>query len=288
MRLNLEHMIPLETGQAIGRGWTAATDERPIGVTVHWSATWDLLTLRRILGGADALRKGRASAHFGVGRSRDEGVDQYVSLEDRSYHAGAGQTLEPDGRPLRSRAYSGARTTIGIEVVNVGYARKGVRAQGDWIEALSPNGRQEMKIQPWPSEQIAMIVELGRHIVDRWPHIGPESWHGHSDLCPGRKLDPVGFPFAEVLSRIYDREVVDIWSPFLNAEGRQRALISLGYDLGSWGADGDWGRASQAALEDFQEDHGLLDDGFWTASVSRSVHEALKRAGAWEVFSVSR
>ena len=37
-----EHLIPLREGQAVSRGWTAATDHRPVAVTWHWTATWDL------------------------------------------------------------------------------------------------------------------------------------------------------------------------------------------------------------------------------------------------------
>ena len=271
-------MIPVERGQAVGRGWTSATGFKPIGVTWHWTATFNLTTCRRILGGANALRKGSASAHFGVGRSVDEGVDQYVSIENRSYHAGAGQTLEQDGRPLRSRSFIGARTTIGIETVNVGYARRGVPAGDDWIPALSPNGRQEMRIEPWTEPQIVMMIELGRMLVSAFPNIRPNDHHGHSDICPGRKVDPLGFPFARVLSGIYECSIEDVWSPFVEAEGRQRALKLLGYDLGPWGVDGDWGRVSQAALEDYQVDRGLAEDGFWTLGVSRSIYSDLKIA----------
>lgn len=85
--------IPLEEGQAVSPGWTAATGHRPVAVTWHWTATWDLAKCGRLLGGADALRRGLASAHYAVGRSFAEGVHRYVSLEDRSWHAGKNQTV---------------------------------------------------------------------------------------------------------------------------------------------------------------------------------------------------
>lgn len=37
----------------------------------------------------------------------------------------------------------------------------------------------------------------------------------------------------------------------------QRELLDLGYDLGAWGADGDFGNATWDAVVSFQEDHGL-------------------------------
>ena len=41
----------------------------------------------------------------------------------------------------------------------------------------------------------------------------------------------------------------------------QALLDRLGYDLGSWGVDGDFGRATEAAVKRFQSDHRLTVDG---------------------------
>ena len=41
----------------------------------------------------------------------------------------------------------------------------------------------------------------------------------------------------------------------------QTKLKNLGYDLGRWGIDGDYGTATQAAVRAFQKDRGLVDDG---------------------------
>ena len=41
----------------------------------------------------------------------------------------------------------------------------------------------------------------------------------------------------------------------------QSYLIGLGYDLGRWGADGDFGDATELAVESFQGKHGLEVDG---------------------------
>lgn len=41
----------------------------------------------------------------------------------------------------------------------------------------------------------------------------------------------------------------------------QEKLIKLGYNLGTWGADGDYGNDTLAAVKKFQKDHGLTQDG---------------------------
>ena len=94
-----EFPIPLEAGQSVSKGWTKATAGVPVGVTWHWTASYDLSVCRKALGGAQAGRKGVASAHFAVGRSRADGIDRYVALENRSWHAGINQVLRWDGKP---------------------------------------------------------------------------------------------------------------------------------------------------------------------------------------------
>lgn len=269
-----DHLIPVKRGNAVSKGW--GKFDKPQAVTWHWTATWDLATCRKILGGTSPLRKGRASAHFGVGRSWDEGMDRYVTLDNRSWHAGAGQTLTWEGKPS-SRATSGVRTSVGIETVHIGYARRGVEAQADWAKWATPNGRHELPIPPWPQEQIEMMIALGSYIVSRFDYLRPEDHHGHADLCPGRKFDVMGFPWLPVLEGIYGSgSVEDVWTPYQTVEQRQQALIDLGYDLGRWGADGDWGRMSSSALEDFQKDQGIVEDGYWTLFTARAVHKTLK------------
>jgi N-acetyl-anhydromuramyl-L-alanine amidase AmpD len=282
LKLNDKYLIPIEKGQAVGKGWKSRSGYKPMGVTWHWTAGWDLERgCSKILGGANASRKGKASAHFGVGRSFDEGIDRYVTIENRSWHAGANQTLRWDGKPcvINGVRYSGASYCIGIETVNVGYARKGVKAKEDWSECASANGT-EYKIQPWTEEQIEMMIALGKHIQEKWSHLTWEDHHDHQDLCAGYKTDSIGFPFARVLRGVYnDPSIPDVWSPFLTNEQRQQALIDLGYDLGKWGADGDWGRMSDSALRDFQELHGMVENGMWTTFVSKKVYTALEEKG---------
>jgi len=272
-------LIPIEPGQAVSRGWTSATDFKPVGVTWHWTATEDLALCTRVLGGPNAERKGEASAHYGIGRDEHEGIDRYVSIENRSWHAGINQTMQWDGRPLRDNRFKASRTTIGIETVNIGYARGNLQAGPNWIAAAEPNGKHFMRVRPWKDEQIGMMVEVGKEILKRWLHIRPRDHHGHHDICPGYKQDVAGFPFAKVLRGIYnDPTIPDVWSPVWTPIERQRALIRLGY-LNEGGDDGDWGRISDAALRAFQRENGMLEDGMWTTFVSWKVYDVMTARG---------
>ncbi len=115
-----DHLIPLKQGHAISAGWTSATENRPVGVTWHWTATRDLKLCTELLGGPQAQRRGEASAHFGVGRTGAEGIHRYVPMEHRSWHCGIGQVYRWDGRALGNDGrFKGARTTIGIETVRL-------------------------------------------------------------------------------------------------------------------------------------------------------------------------
>ena len=46
-------------------------------------------------------------------------------------------------------------------------------------------------------------------------------------------------------------------------EEMQKMLIACGYSCGKWGADGDWGSATDQAVLAFQRDHGLSVDGVY-------------------------
>lgn len=112
---------------------------------------------------------------------------------------------------------------------------------------------------------------------------GPSARTTHSALgkpaCPGEDI--------EVLARVaaeYDGWWKDDDAPLVGHEldsvvGRQKALVELGYDLGRWGADGDWGVASRAALQAFQADHGLKVDGTWGPKTQAAMAKALVALG---------
>ena len=70
----------------------------------------------------------------------------------------------------------------------------------------------------------------------------------------------------------------------------QAMLDRLGYDLGPYGIDGDFGRATEAAVKSFQSDHRLAVDGIcgpatWT-ELEKAV-DSLKSPVKEERYSVT-
>lgn len=93
------------------------------------------------------------SAHYLI--DADGTVRSLVCEEMRAWHAGAGQW--GDVTDVNSRS-------IGIELANTGFA-------------------------PFAVPQMAALADLLSGIKNRWA-IAPERFIGHSDMAPGRKIDP--------------------------------------------------------------------------------------------------
>jgi N-acetylmuramoyl-L-alanine amidase len=93
------------------------------------------------------------SAHYLVGLRGD--VTQMVAEEERAWHAGTGEWAGQDDINSRS---------IGIELDNRGH-------------------------HPFPEPQMAALEDLLGRIMTRW-RIAPTGVIGHSDMAPGRKVDP--------------------------------------------------------------------------------------------------
>lgn len=89
---------------------------------------------------------------------------QLVPEEMRAWHAGASN--------WRGRSNLND-TSIGIEIVNQGYSRNLLATE--W--------------QPYTPEQIALLIQLSRDIVQRYG-LQPTDVVGHSDIAPQRKQDP--------------------------------------------------------------------------------------------------
>ena len=63
----------------------------------------------------------------------------------------------------------------------------------------------------------------------------------------------------------------------------QSGLIRLGYDLGRWGADGDFGDATEAAVRAFQRNHSLDVDGIAGPKTIAQLEAALAKLDSQEL-----
>lgn len=95
----------------------------------------------------------QVSAHWLI--HEDGRLEALVPEDRRAWHAGAGSWQGREDVNSRS---------IGIEIAN----------PGD---------------RPFPLRQMEAVVTLLRDIMARW-RIGPDGVIGHSDMAPGRKIDP--------------------------------------------------------------------------------------------------
>jgi N-acetylmuramoyl-L-alanine amidase len=118
--------------------------------------------------------------YTGMARERDAlqrlcSPDSEVSAHYFVFESGESAQLVPEARRAwhAGTAFWGGDTdinssSIGIEIANPGH---------------------EGGLPPFPPQQIAGVIALARDVIARWS-IRPERVLAHSDVAPGRKLDP--------------------------------------------------------------------------------------------------
>lgn len=141
---------------------SVAKNERVRFLVLHYTATDDAESLR-------LLTKGDVSAHYLV-KTHPDSLDgkpvvlQLVPESQRAWHAGVSYW---QGRNSLND------TSIGIEIVNMGFTERMLRRE--WY--------------PYNESQIELIERLTKDIVERY-NIDPANVVAHSDIAPLRKSDP--------------------------------------------------------------------------------------------------
>lgn len=171
------------------------------------------------------------SSHYLIPELPDPSYDereirpyQLVSESRRAWHAG--------------RSYWRGKTalndqSIGIELVNRAYCDPG--------SSPPPEGAEQRRFCFFPDfslRQFDVLVEVLTEIVSRHPDIHPTSFVGHSDIAPGRKIDPgPRFPWQRLAQLGFgawyeDQTVIRYWDEFhLNPP----SLLQLQAALGAYG-----------------------------------------------------
>ncbi len=137
--------------------------------------------------------RGEVSCHYVI--DEDGTIIQMVPERMRAWHAGVSHWRGEDDINSQS---------IGIEIQNPGHTPKAPNP-----DAPPEDGAQAEHTAPqFPAVQMQAIIKLARDIADR-NAIASRNIVGHSDIAPGRKIDPgEGFDWAALY-----KENVGLWVP---------------------------------------------------------------------------
>ena len=163
--------------------------------------------------------------------------------------------VRKDGSIYRGRP----EDTVGAHARNNNYDSIGICFEGNFMTETMPI------IQKWAGQ------ELVQYLKDKY---GITKVQKHSDVnatgCPGTH-----FPFKEVSEGVAADKPAESAAggftavfPQLSKGSKgdkvrvlQELLLGRGYDLGTYGADGDFGAATWTAVAQFQAANGLTADG---------------------------
>ncbi|KJZ36711.1 N-acetylmuramoyl-L-alanine amidase [Pseudomonas sp. B21-040] len=175
---------------------SANYDSRIQFVVVHYTNA----SLERSL---QLLTHGEVSSHYLIGDDKGATIYKLMDENYRAWHAGES---EWQGRTWLNSS------SIGIEIVNPGFKD-------------TPTGRQWY---PYSEDQVQSLIVLLKDISKRY-HINPRAIIGHSDIAPGRKLDPGPlFPWKRLAA-----EGLGIW-PNQQAVARQQVRFAAQLPSISW------------------------------------------------------
>ena len=200
-----------------------------------------------------------ASAHYFVDRSGE--IREYC--DPAKYYAWhCGGSLESGHHPLHGKCTN--RNSIGIEICT--------HYNGAWIfTAAAVNAAAELTkylMQKYnvPADRVCRHYDVTGKACPRVPGWGPVGGSGEWNKFKARLGGA-----AAVLSLSKGDSGADV-------KKMQEMLIACGYSCGSYGADGDWGDSTEAAVLSFQGDHGLAVDGVFGPKTRAALEAAYKAA----------
>ena len=175
---------------------------------------------------------------------------QLVDESSRAWHAGRGNWK--DKTNIND-------VSIGIELVNRATCIESMLMQTEQVDDKNVKPPTFCFYPDYSEQQIALLIDLSKGILERHPDIHPTRVIGHSDMAPDRKQDPgPRFPWHRLykagIGAWYDMEIAArYWQLFqVQAPGLiavQRALKAYGYHLD---VTGELDKPSQEVLGAFQ------------------------------------
>lgn len=184
-------------------------NQRIFNLVLHYTAL-DFETSLKVL--TDPKRE--VSAHYLIPETDIDGqrkIFQLVQDKERAWHAGVSNWKNRSG--LND-------TSIGIEIVNLGYTDKD--GKRTWY--------------PFTDYQIESVIEISKIIIERY-QIQATNIIGHSDIAPGRKLDPGPlFPWKKLykngIGAWHDEKSLEIQpNAKIDIQRLQKNLRAFGYAI---------------------------------------------------------
>ena len=192
------------------------------------------------------------SAHYLIPHAVDETYNRadlkvfaLVPPQMRAWHAGNSYWAGKTGLNDQS---------IGIEIVNESRCLDDIATL-----ANQPAFQDRCRFEPFPPEQITLLIALIKQILKDFPDISPHAIVGHADIAPERKIDPGPlFPwrqlYGEGIGAWFDETRVETLVPWLEASPlpiatQQQLLNHYGYALAITGVED---MQSQLAVRAFQ------------------------------------
>lgn len=208
------------------------------GVAIHYTANYSK--------GANAIANRNyfnttnraASSHYIVD---DKAMIRCVPDDEVAYHVGANKYTSI-GEIVREKPYSPNFFLIGIEMC--------VNSDGDF------------------NKMYRNTVDLVVNLLKKY-NLTVDNLYRHYDItekqCPLFMLESKEWnKFKEEVKKalgLVEKTVLRKGSKGQAVKRLQEKLLNLGYDLGKWGADGDFGVATETAVRLLQKKHGLKEDG---------------------------
>ena len=179
-------------------------------------------------------------------------------------------------KQLGSQMYHGSNTMY-LKWCNAkGELKKGARADGGILKpgcaVFVWNGKNYSHVGLYVGDGTVIEaagtkqgVITSKVSATKWTH-----WGELKDVSFDGAVDPAPAPAPEP-----ERNTLRKGDKGEAVRELQTALMRLGYGLGSCGIDGDYGRATMAAVQLFQHDHGLTVDGICGPKTYAALDKAL-------------
>lgn len=247
-------------------------------IILHYTALNDELSIK-------ALTSHGVSSHYLITTKEEEPIYRLVEESNRAWHAGV--TMFDNRGSIND-------SSIGIEIVNLGFKRKiaSTPAQIRRMTKKQLENRYFISYDEYidfEESQIKKVAHLLKNLITKY-NIKPYNILGHSDVAPHRKIDPgPKFPWK----RLYDEYNLGFWydeedyTNFLNDKKYRKAKIKdikeefIKYGYTSMPTNNKWDFESRKVLYAFQchfrtnKIDGYIDND--TYAVIRALNEKVKK-----------